>query len=266
MANVIATPHVAGSTTEAQEEVGTQVAVQVKDYLADGLIRNAVNLPALSADQYRRVRPYLALAERLGSLVAQAAASRPARIRIRYAGEVAEVGTNLLRSAVLAGLLNAVLDEKVNVVNAPQVATARGLTVHEETRKREHGFPNTLEVSALTDKGGSEEGSFSVEGTVLHDGTPRVLQIGGIPVEAQLEGTILYLRNRDEPGVIGQVGATLGKQGVNIATFALGRRDATRSAEAVSLVRLDGDVPESILGPIRDIKAITEAKLLNLGK
>jgi D-3-phosphoglycerate dehydrogenase len=266
--NVIATPHVAGSTAEAQEEVGTQVAVQVRDYLAEGVIRNAVNLPALSADQYRRGRPYVALAERLGSLVAQAAGSRPARIRIRYAGEVAEVGTHLLRSAVLAGLLNAVLDEKVNVVNAPQVAAARGLTVEEETRRREHGFPNTLEVAALPEKGasGTAAAEFSAEGTVLFDGTPRVLQIGGIAVEAQLEGTILYLRNRDEPGVIGQVGSTLGKLGVNIATFALGRRDASRGAEAVSLVRLDGEVSASILGPIREIPAITEAKLLRLGK
>jgi D-3-phosphoglycerate dehydrogenase / 2-oxoglutarate reductase len=265
--NVIATPHVAGSTAEAQEEVGTQVAVQVRDYLAEGIIRNAVNLPALSADQYRRGRPYLALAERLGSLVAQAAASRPARIRIRYAGEVADVGTNLLRSAVLAGLLNAVLDEKVNVVNAPQVAAARGLTVHEETRRREHGFPNTLEVAALSETGGaSAAAEFSAEGTVLFDGTPRVLQIGGIPVEAQLEGTILYLRNRDEPGVIGQVGFTLGKQGVNIATFALGRREESRGAEAVSLVRLDGEVSASILEPIRAIPAITEAKLVRLDR
>jgi D-3-phosphoglycerate dehydrogenase / 2-oxoglutarate reductase len=263
--NVIATPHVAGSTAEAQEEVGTQVAVQVRDYLAEGVIRNAVNLPALSADQYRRGRPYLALAERLGSLVAQAAASRPARIRIRYAGEVAEVGTHLLRSAVLAGLLNAVLDEKVNVVNAPQVAAARGLTVEEETRRREHGFPNTLEVAALGEKTSGATADFSAEGTVLHDGTPRVLQIRGIPVEAQLEGTILYLRNRDEPGVIGQVGATLGKLGVNIATFALGRREASRGAEAISLVRLDGEVSASILEPIRGITAITEAKLLHLG-
>src|ERR1700676_2927462 len=263
--NVIATPHVAGSTAEAQEEVGTQVAVQVRDYLAEGVIRNAVNLPALSADQYRRGRPYLALAERLGSLVAQAAASRPAKIRIRYAGEVAEVGTHLLRSAVLAGLLNAVLDEKVNVVNAPQVAAARGLTVEEETRRREHGFPNTLEVSALPAKGSAGTATeFTVEGTVLHDGTPRVLQVGGIPVEARLEGTILYLRNRDEPGVIGQVGSTLGKHGVNIATFALGRREEARGAEAVSLVRLDGNVSGSILGPIREISAITEAKLLYL--
>jgi D-3-phosphoglycerate dehydrogenase len=262
--NVIATPHVAGSTAEAQEEVGTQVAVQVRDYLADGVIRNAVNLPALSADQYRRGRPYVTLAERLGSLVAQAAAVRPARIRIRYAGEVAEVGTHLLRSAVLAGLLNAVLDEKVNVVNAPQVAAARGLTVEEETRRREHGFPNTLEVSALPENG-RPEAQFTAEGTVLHDGTPRVLQIGGIPVEAALEGTMLYLRNRDEPGVIGQVGATLGNLGVNIATFALGRREASRGAEAVSLVRLDGEAPANILQPIRGITAITEARLIRLG-
>jgi D-3-phosphoglycerate dehydrogenase len=260
--NVITTPHVAGSTAEAQEELGTQVAVQIKDYLMEGIIRNAVNLPALSADQYRRVRPYLGLAERLGSLVSQAAAARPARIRIRYAGEVAEVGTHLLRSAVLAGVLNAVLDEKVNVVNAPAVAAARGLTVEEETRKREHGFPNTLEVAALPEKTGSTP-AFSAEGTVLHDGSPRVLQIQGIPLEAQLEGTILYLQNRDEPGVIGQVGATLGKLGVNIATFALGRREANRGADAVSLVRLDGEVSPSILEPIRSIAAITEAKLLH---
>ncbi|HXM36712.1 MAG TPA: phosphoglycerate dehydrogenase [Pyrinomonadaceae bacterium] len=265
--NVIATPHVAGSTAEAQEEVGTQIAVQVRDYLAEGIIRNAVNLPALSADQYRRGRPYVALAERLGSLVAQAAPSRPARIRIRYAGEVAEVGTHLLRSAVLAGLLNAVLDEKVNVVNAPQVAAARRLAVEEETRRREHGFPNTLEVSALPERTSSDRSAeFTVEGTVLHDGSPRMLQINGIPLEAQLEGTILYLRNRDEPGVIGQVGTTLGKIGVNIATFALGRREATRGAEAVSLVRLDGDVSASVLQHIRGISAITEARLLHLGK
>jgi D-3-phosphoglycerate dehydrogenase len=274
LANVIATPHVAGSTAEAQEEVGTQIAVQVRDYLAEGVIRNAVNLPALSADQYRRVRPYLELAERLGSLVSQAAASRPARIRIRYAGELAEVGTHLLRSAVLAGLLNAVLDEKVNVVNAPSVAAARGLTVEEETRRRERGFPNTLEVAALPELTVSQsllpktgaEAAFSAEGTVLHDGSPRVLQVDGISLEAQLEGTILYLRNRDEPGVIGQVGMTLGKHGVNIATFALGRREATRGAEALSLVRLDGEVSASILEPIRQIAAITEAKLLHFGE
>ena len=260
--NLIGTPHIAGSTAEAQEEVGTQVAVQIRDYLTDGIIRNAVNLPALSADQYRRVRPYLELAERLGSFVSQAAASRPERIRIRYAGEVAEVGTHLLRSAVLAGVLNAVLDEKVNVVNAPAMAAARGLTVEEETRKREHGFPNTLEVGTVSKKAG--DAGFTAEGTVLFDGSPRVLAIDGISLESQLDGTLLFLRNRDEPGVIGQVGSTLGRLGVNIATFALGRREATRGSEAASLVMMDGPVSDEILNDILEIKAITTAKLLRL--
>jgi len=260
--NVICTPHVAGSTAEAQEGLGIQVAEQVRDYLAEGVIRNAVNLPALSPEQYRRVRPYLALAERLGSLVSQAAATRPARVRIRYAGELAELGTHLLRNAVLTGLLNAVLAEKVNVVNAPAVAGARGLTVEEETRRREHGFPHTLEVAALTDQA---KVSFSAEGTVLHDGTPRVINIDGIALEAQLDGTVLYIRNHDEPGVIGHVGTTLGKHGVNIATFALGRREATRGAEAVSLVRLDGKVSEDILAPLKQHPAITQAKLIQIG-
>jgi len=262
LANVIGTPHVAGSTTEAQEEVGTQVAVQIRDYLAEGIIRNAVNLPALSPDQYRRVRPYLELAERLGSLVSQLSASRPARIRIRYTGEAAEVGTHLLRSAVLAGALNAVLDEKVNVVNAPAIAAARGLRVEEETRRRGHGFPNTLEVAVLTGVAG--ETGLVVEGAVFVDGTPRLLQIDGIPVEAQLEGTILYISNRDEPGVVGQVGSALGKLGVNIATFNLGRRTAQRGADAVSLIRVDGEVTDAILQPIRAIPAITGAKLVRL--
>jgi D-3-phosphoglycerate dehydrogenase / 2-oxoglutarate reductase len=175
---------------------------------------------------------------------------------------VTELGTHLLRSAVLAGLLNAVLDEKVNVVNAPAVAAARGLTVEEETRRREHGFPHTLEVAALSSKPGTE--GFSAEGTVLHDGTPRVINIDGIPLEALLDGTMLYIRNNDKPGVIGHVGSTLGKHGVNIATFALGRREATEGAEAVSLVRVDGKVSQDILGPIKQHAAITQVKLIEL--
>lgn len=168
-----------------------------------------------------------------------------------------------MRSAVLAGLLNAVLDQKVNVVNAPAIAAARGLTVEEETRRREHGFPHTLEVAAVPEKEG--ETGFSAEGTVLHDGSPRAINIDGIALEAQLEGTVLYLRNNDEPGVIGYIGTTLGKHGVNIATFALGRREASRGAEAVSLVRLDGEVTAAILEPILANTAITQARLLHFG-
>lgn len=262
--NLIATPHVAGSTEEAQEEVGTLIAQQVRDFLAEGILRNAVNLPPLSAEQYRRLRPYLDLAERLGSMAAQVAEGWPSKVRITYAGEPAELGTNTLRSAVLAGLLNTVLSEKVNLVNAGTVAAARGLVVEEQTRRRDYGFPHTIEVAALCDPASPCARSISLEGTVLHGTLPRLLSIDGIALEAPLEGTLLYLRNRDEPGVIGQIGTMLGSNGVNIATFALGRREASRGAEAVSLVRLDGEVTEAMVRPIRKIPAITESKLVRL--
>jgi D-3-phosphoglycerate dehydrogenase len=261
--NLIATPHIAGSTVEAQEEVGFLIAQQVRDYLASGILRNAVNLPNLSAEQYRRLRPYLELAERLGSLAAQAASGRIERVRIRCAGEPAELGTSVLRNAVLAGLLNNVLAEKVNLVNAAPAAAARGLVVEEEARRREHGFPDTLEVQ-VGPRAGETGRALCAEGTVLYDSPPRILNIDGIKVECALEGTILFTRNRDVPGVIGQMGQALGSQGINIATFALGRRSAERGAEALALVRLDGEVPASILESIRAIPAVIEARLLRL--
>ncbi|MGH9708787.1 MAG: NAD(P)-dependent oxidoreductase, partial [Candidatus Acidiferrales bacterium] len=260
MANVIATPHIAGSTAEAQEEVGTAIAQQVRDYLTEGVIRNSVNLPALSAEQYHRLRPYLELGERLGALVAQAALSQSfGRIRIRYAGEPAEIGSHVVRSAVLIGVLNAVLDEKVNLVNAAAMAAARGMTVEETTRRRERGYPNTVEVAVTV--GGHE---LTVEGTVGHDGGARILSLDGISLETPLEGTMLLIRNRDVPGVIGAIGTALGSMGVNIATFALGRREPVHGAEAVALVRLDGNVDASILGKIRAIPSINDARLVLL--
>jgi len=262
LANLIATPHIAGSTAEAQEEVGTAVAQQVRDYLADGVIRNAVNMPALSVEQYRRLRPYLELGERLGAFIAQAAPSPSfSRIRIRYAGEPAELGSHVVRSAVLSGILNCVLSEKVNLVNASAAAAERGLVVEETTRRRERGYPNTLEV-AVAD--GGSAGELTVEGTVVSDGSPRILSLDGIGLEAPLEGTLLLTRNRDVPGVIGKIGTALGNLGVNIATFALGRRSPVHGAEAVAMVRLDGVVDESVAQHIRAIPSITEARLIRL--
>jgi len=258
--NLIATPHIAGSTAEAQEEVGTAIAQQVRDYLADGLIRNAVNMPALSADQYRRLRPYLELGERLGSFVAQAAPSRSfSRVRILYAGEPAELGSHMIRSAVLVGVLNSVLDEKVNLVNATEAAATRGLLVDETTRRREHGFPNTVEV-AIAD-GGRE---FALEGTVGQDGAPRIVSLDGMGLEAPLEGTLLLTRNIDVPGVIGRIGTALGSLGVNIATFALGRRAPGGGGEALALVGLDGNVTPSIVQEIRALPSVTDARLVRL--
>ena len=260
LANFIATPHIAGSTREAQEEVGTAIALQVRDYLQDGLIRNAVNMPAVSAEQYRRLRPYLELGERLGALVAQAAPSRSfSRIRIRYAGEPAELGSHMIRSAILIGLLNSVLDEKVNLVNASEVAAARGLVIEETTRRRERGFPNTVEVAAAN---GDQD--LTVEGTIVQDGSPRILALDGIDLEASLEGTLLLTRNVDVPGVIGKLGTVLGNLGVNIATFALGRREAVRGAEALALLGLDGEVDASVVKSVLAIPSVTDARLVRL--
>lgn len=262
--NVIATPHIAGTTAEAQEEVGTQVAQQVRDYLIEGTIRNAVNLPSVSAEQYARMRPYLELAERLGSLIAQVSGpgdiGKPGSIRIRYAGEPSELGTHILRSAVLVGLLNQFLnDEKVNLVNAGAIAAARGFVVEETTRRREHGFPNTIEVAMS--RNGHE---VTAEGTVVKDAAPRILRFDGIGLEAPLEGTLLLMRNRDVPGVIGNIGSTLGGLGINIATFALGRRSPSNGADALALVGLDGEISESIVDPVKKLPSVIEARLVRL--
>ena len=258
--NLIATPHIAGSTAEAQEEVGTAIAQQVRDYLAEGMIRNAVNMPALSPDQYRRLHPYLLLGERLGSFVAQAMPS-PAfsRVRIRYAGEPAELGSHVIRSAVLIGILNAVLDEKVNLVNASSAAATRGLLIEETTRRRERGYPNTIEV-VIAD-GGKE---FSLEGTVGQDGSPRILALDGMALEAPLEGTLLLSRNVDVPGVIGRIGTALGSLGVNIATFALGRRGPGGGAEALALIGVDGKVDAAAVQYVRSLPSVTDARLIHL--
>ncbi|MGB6431314.1 MAG: hypothetical protein WBF06_12080, partial [Candidatus Acidiferrales bacterium] len=162
--------------------------------------------------------------------------------------------------------LNSALAEKVNLVNAEAVASARGLAVEERGGRREHGFPDTIEVSgeAATAPGESAVSAFSVEGTALADTPPRLLRVDGMALEAPLEGTLLLLRNRDVPGAIGKIGTLLGTQNLNIATYALGRREAVRGAEAISLVRLDGDVSDSVLTPLRELEAITEARLIRL--
>jgi D-3-phosphoglycerate dehydrogenase len=260
MENVVATPHVAGSTREAQESVGTLIAQQVFDFLNEGAMRNAVNLPALSGEQYKRVRPWIEMATRLGSFLAQISDGRFERVSLAFAGEPAALGTSVLRNAVLAGLMNAVLAEKVNLVNAGEMAASRGVAVEDRTRRREQGYPDTIEASVQSAAGQS----VSVEATVLLGVSPRILQVDGIAVEAPLAGTMLFSRNRDVPGVIGEIGTVLGSRKVNISTFALGRRDATAGADAMALVRLDGDVPDSILQAVRGIAAITEARLVRL--
>ena len=265
--NVIATPHISGSTAEAQEEVGWRIAQQVRDYLKDGVVRNAVNLPTLSAEEYRRLKPYLELGERLGAFAAQVAGPT-SRISLRYAGEVGELNTHLLRNAVLKGILGRVVSEPANLVNAAALAAERGLTLEEAQVRRTQGFPNTLGVTLHAD--GHQ---FSVEGAVLHGASLRILAVDEIDIEAPLEGTLIFLRNRDVPGVIGQIGTILGNRNLNIASFALGRREQSGSmgslrpgggAEAVALVRVDSAVPEPVLAALRGIPAVTFAQVVQL--
>jgi D-3-phosphoglycerate dehydrogenase len=267
--NVVATPHIGGSTAEAQEEVGWRIAQQVRDFLRDGVVRNAVNLPTLTAEEYRRLRPYLELGERLGAFAAQVAGPPLTRLSLHYAGEVGELNTQLLRNAVLKGVLRRVIDEPANLVNAATLAAERGMRLEETQVRRAEGFPDTLTVTLHADG----DRQFSFEGTVVHGTALRILAIDGIDIEAPLEGLLLFMRNRDVPGVIGQVGALLGNHHINIATFALGRReekDAGGSlgfgsgAEAVAIVRVDNTVPEPVLEELRRLPGITFARLVEL--
>ena len=171
--NVIATPHVAGSTAEAQEEVGVQIAQQIRDFLAEGVLRNAVNLPAISPEHYRRLRPYLELAERLASFVAQAAPFAVGRLRLACTGEPAELGTHLLRSAALAGALNAVLDERVNLVSAPARAAERGLIIEETTRPRQRGIADLVEITATPANGSRRSEIFRAGNRALRQHAAR---------------------------------------------------------------------------------------------
>jgi D-3-phosphoglycerate dehydrogenase len=168
-----------------------------------------------------------------------------------------------LRTAALAGVLNAVLDEHVNLVNASARAQERGLEIEEGRRPRERGIADVLEIAAYSAADGKRR-EFSALGTILYGTTPRVLQINGIACEAPLEGNLLVMTNRDVPGVIGQVGTLLGSQGLNIASFALGRREASLGAEALAIVQLDGDVSESILPLLRSIPNVMEARIVRL--
>jgi len=203
------------------------------------------------------------LAERLASFIGQAAPFGISRLRLACAGEPAELGTHLLRSAALAGVLNTVLDERVNLVSAPARAAERGLTIEETTRSRARGIADLLEITAMP-TGGDHRTEFCAQGTVLYGTTPRVLRLNNIEVESPLEGTLLLVRNRDVPGVIGELGTSLGRQGLNIATFALGRREAVLGADALALVQIDGEVSSKVLPVVRGIPNVLGAEIIRL--
>jgi D-3-phosphoglycerate dehydrogenase len=257
---VVATPHIAASTVEAQELVGTETAMNVRDFLRDGVIRSAVNFPALPAEEYARARPWLQLAGRLGSLVAQLATGRTHGVSIRYYGPLVSARAEMLASAVVAGVLQPLLSSGVTIVNARAVAVQRGIEIVETRSSRPRDFTNLLSVKLHT-----SDGERWVEGTVFEPGSPRLSAVDGVEVEAPLEGTLVVITNNDQPGVIGEVGTILGRHKLNIANFALGRS----SKGAVGLVKIDephsddGSLRRAV-EEIRAAKAIRSAALVRV--
>ncbi len=257
--NVILTPHIAGSTNEAQEAVGVQIALQVREYLLKGVIQNAVNVPSISEEEYQLMLPYIALGERLGTFLGQSCAGGVEEIGLGYSGEIAEWKTALVRNASVAGALNqlAHAQERANLVNAASAAEERGIRLTERKKTIDSGAA-ALNVLRMTFKSGQQENT--VAGCVQPGGQPRLLEIDGIHVEAPLEGNMIYLRNLDVPGVIGRVGTVLGQHNINIANFSLGRSQNGQSAVAV--VQVDGDITETVLEALRGIETILLAKAI----
>jgi len=253
---VVATPHIAASTKEAQEQVGSETAAALHDFLKEGIIRNAVNFPSLSPEAYKRLGPYLSLARSLGLVVAQMGEARISGVGVRYYGELAAEDNQLLGGAVLEGVLSAILSSGgVTAVNARTVAGERGIELIESRSTRARNYTSLISVKLQTD---AEE--RWVEGTVFANGSSRLVLIDGVGVESPLEGTLLIIKNNDQPGVIGDVGTLLGRHKVNIANFALGRDPECRIDCAIGVVRVDehpetgaGEVSDQVLAEIRAV-------------
>ncbi len=261
MPNVILTPHIAGSTHEAQEAVGVQIALQVREYLLKGVIQNAVNVPSISEEEYQEMLPYIVLGERLGAFLAQSNEGGVEEMGLSYSGEIAEWKTALIRNAAVAGALNQIAhaQERANLVNAASIAEERGIRLTERKKTRDAGGA-AANVLRMTFKTGQQENT--VAGCVQPGGLPRLLEIDGIHVEAPLEGNVIYLQNLDVPGVIGRVGTVLGQHNVNIANFSLGRGRDGQEPSAVAVVQVDGEVKEPVLEALRCIETILLAKAI----
>jgi D-3-phosphoglycerate dehydrogenase len=243
---VVATPHIAASTREGQELVGVETATALRDFLKSGIIRNAVNFPSVPADEFQRLQPYIALARQLGCLLGQMGDARIEGVSVRYYGELARASNPLILSAVLVGLFRSILSEAVTPVNAQAVAAARGIEITESQSSRSRTFASLISVQLET-----SAGERWVEGTVVR-GEPRLVLLNGVDVEAPLAGTMLLMMNNDQPGVIGAVGTILGRRGINIASFALGR---TTGGTAVGVVNVDdpngSGVSKEVVGEIQ---------------
>jgi len=252
--NFVSTPHLGASTSEAQVNVAIQVAEQMADYLVSGGVTNALNMPSLSAEEAPKLKPYMALAEKLGSLVGQLAHDNLTQISIEVEGAAAALNIKPITGAVLAGLMRQYSDT-VNMVNAPYLAKERGLDVREVRHDREGTYHTLVRVTVKT-----EAGDRSVAGTLFGNTMPRLTELFGVMVEADLNGDMIYIVNEDAPGFIGRLGSSLGEAGVNIGTFHLGRQEA--GGVAVLLLSLDSAVPDAVLKDICGLPGVKRVKAL----
>ena len=253
--NVVCTPHVGASTSEAQENVALQIAEQMSDYLLRGAITNAINFPSISAEEAPKLKPFIALAEKLGSFAGQLTETGVSKVQLTYEGAVAQMNTKALTSAALAGLLRPMLGD-VNVVSAPVVAKERGIVVEEVTREMPEDYESLITVTVTT-----ERQSRHVSGTVFADGRPRIVNIKGIRMDAEFGPSMIYITNLDKPGFIGKFSSTLGEAGINIATFHVGRE--APGGNAVALIEIDGELPEPVLAKVRALPQVQQAKPLH---
>ena len=247
---LICTPHLGASTSEAQVNVAIQVAEQMSDYLLLGGIANAVNMPSLSAEEAPRLRPYMKLAEQLGALVGQVAGTEIRSVAVEVEGAAAELNIKPITGAVLAGLMG-VFSDTVNMVNAPWLAKERGLDVREIRHDREGDYHTLVAVTV-----GTGHGERRVAGTLFGNRAPRLVDIFGVRVEAELAPHMIYIVNTDAPGFIGALGTRLGENGINIATFNLGRRAA--GGEAVALVAVDDPITPEVARQLHDLPGVRE--------
>ncbi|MBD8893737.1 phosphoglycerate dehydrogenase [Roseibium litorale] len=252
--NFVSTPHLGASTSEAQENVALQVAEQMCDYLLHGAVSNALNMPSISADEAPKLTPFVRLAEQLGLFAGQLTESGIKTIRLEYAGAVADLNTRALTSAALTGVLTPLL-QTVNMVSAPVVARERGIEVEETRREQKGAFETYIRLTLVT-----ETQERSVAGTVFEDGKPRIIQVKGINMEAELGPYMLYITNEDKPGFIGRLGMELGDSGINIATFNLGR--TAPGKDAICLVEVDGEVPQEVLNRLSAVSHVKQVKKL----
>lgn len=252
--NVVCTPHLGAATTEAQVNVAIQVAEQMSDYLVNGAVMNAINMASISAEDAPRLKPYMKLAEQLGSFSGQITEHAIKSVNIAYDGSVSEINTKPLTSIVLAHLLKAQTDT-VNMVNAPSVAEARGIAVSESKSGSMKDFRSLITVTVET-----EERTRTLGGTLFTGKEPRIVNIEGVPIEAALYPHMLFIRNEDKPGLIGGVGSILGQAGQNIADFRLGRRDDDKTA--VCLIGLDAPLPDDVFEDVANLPQIKQAKRL----